>query len=1136
MSSEQPWVGDVKSAPVSSGVSAGDADAVSDAADASIQLPPDLDDQLLLEDVEHAPEWFSLDDDPDEGIARLPRRHHHVTAVVVGHNGSTWLPAVMSTVGSQTRPVDAVIGVDTSSTDSTGAILRSALGADRVIETPNFGFGRAVGTGLEAVGPVVTVRDPEAGELITWIWLLHDDSAPDAACLQSLLDTADDFPGASILGPKILGWHDRRLLLEVGVSITGAGRRFTGLENGEHDQGQHDGIREVMSVSSAGMLVRRDVWERLQGFDPQLPLFRDDLDFCWRAHLAGERILIATDAVVHHREASAHGRRQRAGSAEAQQRPHRLDRESAVHVLLARLGVVSASFEAVRLLLGSAMHSIAYVLGKDFQAARDEIGAVLDVAMHPGRLRFSRLQAENTTIETNAALRHLRPSAGSQVRHVLENVAAIATTSDDERSVSIGAGGAAMESGPVDEAADYLTDGGPGFVRRLLLRPGVLLFAGLAVFSVVATHALWWGDGVLQGGALLPSPAGAGDVWESYTQAWHNVSTGSATPSSPYLLLVFALAAVVLGKAPLAVSIVLLACIPIAGWSAYFVMRGAISSTAVRVWAAIAYALLPAVTVATSSGRLGTAIVAIALPFTVRSFVRILSPGGTTRRAAGTALLLAIVTCAVPGLWLVALAAALVAAVVGHRGASDRGVRGWSSAVNRRLVIAVVGPMLVLFPWSGYLLMHPVLFWLEAGGTQVTPGAPGTTDPWQIFLLHPGGPGSVPAWASVGIVVAALVALTRGQRTNVVAWCWLVAGTALVIGVAECLISVTPPGASTGVHPWAGPATLLLGGALIGAAAVAADGLRADIAGASFTVAQPVIVITLLLAVLSPAVVAIAWLPNAQGVMRKADASAVPAFVAADAASPAAPRTLMLTQSSTRAVTYALINGSGPTLGDADVTPGSAVVDTLDALVADLVSGRGGPEINDLAGFGVRYVLLARGSQHALVPILDAEPGLRRVSTNGGDILWQMSGLTSRARLLAGDQSSPVPLVSPGDASTDPYISVIVPAGQGARTLITGATADSGWRAVVTDERTGDRLQLDAGQLPPGFGWTQGYVLPASRTQISVSFEAGPRHAWMVLQLLIVIVFVVLALPSRTVVDVDPDVDGDEPYGSERAA
>ncbi len=238
----------------------------------------------------------------------LPRREHHVTAVVVSHDGAVWLPAVLTTLAAQTRPPDAAVGVDTGSVDASPDLLHTSFGAERTLRLDHtVGFGQAVRAGLAHLGP--RTHEPFAPEVVSWVWLLHDDSAPDAHCLERLLDTADDNPSVAVLGPKVLGWHDRRLLLEAGVTVTGSGRRVTGLERREHDQGQHDGIRDVLAVSSAGMLVRRDVWEALAGFDPSLPLFRDDLDFCWRAHRMGERVMVATDAVIHHREASAHGRR-----------------------------------------------------------------------------------------------------------------------------------------------------------------------------------------------------------------------------------------------------------------------------------------------------------------------------------------------------------------------------------------------------------------------------------------------------------------------------------------------------------------------------------------------------------------------------------------------------------------------------------------------------------------------------------------------------------------------------------------------------------------------------------------------------------------------------------------------------------
>ena len=84
-----------------------------------------------------------------------------------------------------------------------------------------------------------------------------------------------------------------KLCLPLGTS----GRRESGLERGEYDQGQHDRIRVVLGVNTAWMLVRRHVLERI-GFDPRLPFFGNDIDLGWRAARAGYRTLVVPDAVL----------------------------------------------------------------------------------------------------------------------------------------------------------------------------------------------------------------------------------------------------------------------------------------------------------------------------------------------------------------------------------------------------------------------------------------------------------------------------------------------------------------------------------------------------------------------------------------------------------------------------------------------------------------------------------------------------------------------------------------------------------------------------------------------------------------------------------------------------------------------
>ena len=289
---------------------------------------------------------------------------HVVTVVVVAHDGARLLPGLIHAVREQTYPVQRVVGVDTGSQDRSGATLTELLGHDAVFGMePETGYGTAVARALQhptARRPAPGSPDvPVAGT--EWIWLLHDDCEPAVDALEHLLSAASRSRAVGVLGPKLKDLSDRRVVREAGITTDRAGRRLTGVEPGEIDQGQHDGSRAVLAVSSAGMLIRRDVWDQLGGFDSNLPLFRDDIDFCWRAHAAGYEVRVITDAVVYHRELSA---RQIRKTPAAGGHPRMLDRRSALYVFAVSLpwwpmlGVVGGC------LAGSVVRAAYYLITK----------------------------------------------------------------------------------------------------------------------------------------------------------------------------------------------------------------------------------------------------------------------------------------------------------------------------------------------------------------------------------------------------------------------------------------------------------------------------------------------------------------------------------------------------------------------------------------------------------------------------------------------------------------------------------------------------------------------------------------------------------------------------------------------------
>ena len=297
-------------------------------------------------------------------------KKHFVTAIIVSHNGAMWLPEVVASIAKQRREIDQVIAIDTGSDDSSVKLLKSA-GINTVVAERDTGFGAAIN---QALAQSKLKRAPEGST--EWLWLIHDDCAPAAHALTELLNAVDERPSVAMAGPKLRGWHDRNHLLEVGVSIAGNGARWTGLEYREQDQGQHDNISEVLSVSTAGALIRRDVFEELGGFDPELSLFRDDVDLGWRMHTAGHSVIAVPSAIAFHAEAASNERRQIDVAGTFLHRPLLLDRRHAAYVLLANASWWLTPIVAIQLLSASIFRAIGYLLAKLPGYALDEIAAV----------------------------------------------------------------------------------------------------------------------------------------------------------------------------------------------------------------------------------------------------------------------------------------------------------------------------------------------------------------------------------------------------------------------------------------------------------------------------------------------------------------------------------------------------------------------------------------------------------------------------------------------------------------------------------------------------------------------------------------------------------------------------------------
>jgi len=894
---------------------------------------------------------------------------------LVSHDGSSWLNPVLAGIAAQTAPVASVVAVDTGSTDGSADLVEQALGAGRI---PAAVLRADSGTSFpQAVAHAATALS-ENGHHPEWLWILHDDANPDPSALAELLAAAEENPQADILGPKLREWPSLKRLLELGVTISGTGRRETGLEHGEYDQGQHDQVREVLAVNTAGMLIRRTTFEELGGFDEQLPMFGNDIDLGWRAASAGHTTLVVPRAIVFHGEAAHRGVRRTALTG---RHTHFQERRAALYTLLANCRGGWLPFQALRLAIGSLIRMVGFLLVRSAGEALDELAAVGSVLSRPGQIlaaRRRRREAAAGRAPDRERLRRLLAPWWLPYRHGLDFLTdLVAAATNQAADVAERRRLAAAERDPAPVVARHREGEefeDTGWIVRFFTSPVAIVIALIVLALVVGARSAF---GNISGGALSPAPTGRGTWWALHLESWHAIGFGSSVPAPPYVAPLAVLGSI-FGPG-FTMSLLLIGSAPAALWGAWRFLRVVArlisphgASTWLLLWASTTYALVPLVAGAWGSGRWGVVVAAALLPWMGHAALGFADPDAERRwRATWRAgLLLALLTAFAPMMWwfflLLAAVVLGVAAAVVRSVIRDRSV--WGPPV------AALGlPLLLLAPW-----WLPSLWKGASAGVLLDIGRWPTpsTDGLSLIAGRFGDVGA-PLWLGLILPVLALVALIpRSTRIGVVV-CWLVAAVAAVLAVPMAHISIELPGLSH-QQPGLGALILVMGGAWLTAIVLGSVALREVVLA---KVVQAAVAVCGIAAIVVP-VVGLGWFAVGGGNQLQAGPSnGVPVFMQQQAESGDQYGILVLRGDVAKGLDYQVIRGDGPTVGEDEIealTPADPKVHTL---LQALVTAPSAAAVQDLSDRGIRYIVQPAPADGSIAQRLDATSGLERAST-----------------------------------------------------------------------------------------------------------------------------------------------------------
>ncbi len=196
------------------------------------------------------------------------------TAVIVSYNSAHVLPACIAALK---RESVAVLVVDNASSDNSVSVALEA-GAEVIQNSQNLGFGRAMNVGVQATETEFCL-------------LINPDATVAPGTIQTLVQAA--YPDAAMVAPQLIE-PDGRVFFQPHSYLAGF------LPNPNKTLVLPEAEACVPFVSGACMLVRRELFLKLGGFDEKIFLFYEDDDLCRRITDAGYSIVVAPQAIVHH--------------------------------------------------------------------------------------------------------------------------------------------------------------------------------------------------------------------------------------------------------------------------------------------------------------------------------------------------------------------------------------------------------------------------------------------------------------------------------------------------------------------------------------------------------------------------------------------------------------------------------------------------------------------------------------------------------------------------------------------------------------------------------------------------------------------------------------------------------------------
>ena len=218
----------------------------------------------------------------------------YISVVIVSWNALETIKKCLPSVAATQHTSFEVLFVDNASQDESVEWIQHTYPDIRIVSHPeNWAYCKGNNRAVEHA----------RGELLV---LLNNDVEVPPTWLDAIDATFRSNPDVGAAQPKIHQFNNRSMFEYAGAAggfLDKDGYPFTRgriFDTVEEDHGQYDTPQDLFWASGTCLVIRKALYQQLNGFEEAFFMHMEEIDLCWRLRSLGHRIVLIPESVVYH--------------------------------------------------------------------------------------------------------------------------------------------------------------------------------------------------------------------------------------------------------------------------------------------------------------------------------------------------------------------------------------------------------------------------------------------------------------------------------------------------------------------------------------------------------------------------------------------------------------------------------------------------------------------------------------------------------------------------------------------------------------------------------------------------------------------------------------------------------------------